>query len=55
MQRWILLAASFLSLAIFPTILRADDAEAIARGKKALETRSFSPAPWPFSAYDNVW
>jgi mono/diheme cytochrome c family protein len=33
----------------------ADDAEAIARGKKALETRAFSPAPWPFTAYDNAW
>ena len=35
--------------------VRADDAEAIARGKKALEGRAFSPAPWPFSAYENVW
>jgi mono/diheme cytochrome c family protein len=51
MYRWILLVATAL---IFSTILRADD-EAIARGKKALETRAFSPAPWPFSAYDNAW
>jgi hypothetical protein len=34
---------------------RADDPDAIARGKKALEGRAFSPAPWPFSAYENVW
>jgi mono/diheme cytochrome c family protein len=38
-----------------PALLMADDAEAIARGKKALESRAFSPAPWPFSAYDNAW
>jgi mono/diheme cytochrome c family protein len=47
-------AASLLFLAITP-VLRADDPEAIARGKKALETRAFSPAPWPTVAYDNAW
>jgi mono/diheme cytochrome c family protein len=55
MSRRFLLIASLLTVAFFPTLLWADDPEAIARGKKALETRAFSPAPWPFSAYDNVW
>src|SRR6516162_120867 len=55
MSRRVLLAASLFLIVIFPTTLRANDADAIARGKKALETRAFSPAPWPFSAYDNAW
>jgi mono/diheme cytochrome c family protein len=55
MYRRILLRANFLLLLFLPAILRADDVEAIARGRKALETRSFSPAPWTFSAYDNAW
>jgi mono/diheme cytochrome c family protein len=51
MVRWLLLIAAPFLLSSF---VLADD-EAIARGKKALETRSFNPAPWPFSAYDNAW
>lgn len=35
--------------------LRGNDAEAIARGQNALQTRAFSPAPWSFAAYDNAW
>lgn len=55
MSRWTLLASSFLLVTLSPAALRAQDAEAIARGKKALETRAFSPAPWPTQAYENVW
>jgi mono/diheme cytochrome c family protein len=40
---------------LLATRVHANDAEAIARGKKALQTRAFSPAPWPFAVYDNVW
>ncbi len=39
----------------FPAKLYADDALAIARGKKAIETRAFVPAAWPFTAYYNAW
>jgi mono/diheme cytochrome c family protein len=38
-----------------PTTARANDAEAIARGKKALETRVFIPAAWTAEAYENAW
>ncbi|HZZ76911.1 MAG TPA: hypothetical protein VFE62_00245 [Gemmataceae bacterium] len=52
MHRWIVLAMALLLHAV--PMLRADD-DAIARGKKALEGRAFSPAPWSFAAYENVW
>src|SRR5437870_584012 len=52
MPRRLLLAVGVL---LVPLLARATDADAIARGKKALETRDFSPAPWPFHAYDNAW
>ena len=55
MSRPNLCIASFILIFLCPSLLLANDAEAIARGKKALETRSFSPAPWSFQAYDNVW
>lgn len=55
MFRRVHFAVSLILVGISATTLRADNAEAIARGKKALETRAFSPAPWPFSAYDNAW
>ena len=36
--------------------VRAKEAlEAIARGKKALETRAFNAAAWPVEAYENAW
>jgi len=35
--------------------LPANEKDAVERGKKALETRAFTPAPWPFAAYENVW
>jgi mono/diheme cytochrome c family protein len=41
-------------LLVTPSLF-ADDPDAIARGKKALEGRAFSPAPWPFAAYENAW
>src|SRR5262245_14036056 len=40
---------------LLPVLAYADDPEAIARGKTALTTRAFSPAPWTFAAYENVW
>jgi mono/diheme cytochrome c family protein len=51
MPRWIWM----IIVALIPLTARADDPEAIARGKKALTTRAFSPAPWSFAAYENVW
>src|ERR1043165_3202441 len=42
-------------VAIAQSSVRADDPEAAARGKKYLETRAFTPAPWSFNAYENVW
>src|SRR5688572_21353705 len=58
-EKWTMMRLAFsiailLGLGLAPPA-RADDAEAIARGKKALQTRAFSPAPWPFAAYDNAW
>lgn len=52
-MRLFLVLTAFLCLTALT--VRAQDAEAIARGKKALEGRAFSPAPWPFAAYDNAW
>lgn len=51
MPRWIWT----IIFALLPAVAFADDPDAIARGKKALETRAFSPAPWSFAAYENVW
>src|SRR5262249_11331833 len=52
MTRWTIVLAGIL-LAASPAW--GQDAAAIARGKKALEGRDFSPAPWSFAAYDNAW
>ena len=52
-RRFLLLAVSF--LLSLNAGLHAQDPEAIARGKKALETRAFTPAPWSFDAYLNAW
>ncbi len=46
--------ATIMLVWFIPGLTWADD-EAIARGKKALETRAYSPAPWPFAAYENAW
>lgn len=35
--------------------VHADEPTAAERGKTALESRSFNPAPWPLSAYGEVW
>jgi mono/diheme cytochrome c family protein len=40
---------------VHPASAWAGDKEAIARGKKALETGAFIPAPWPAEAYENAW
>lgn len=55
MHRRIIGVVSLLLAAAISPMLQANDAAAIARGKKALETRAFVPAPWPFTAYDNAW
>ncbi|MBI2805857.1 MAG: c-type cytochrome [Planctomycetes bacterium] len=52
MSRWIILCGALLLQA---TIAWADDVDAIARGKKALESRAFIPAPWPAHAYESAW
>lgn len=53
MSRRMLLSLSIILFVL--TSAKAQDRDAIERGRKALETRAFSPAPWPFSAYENVW
>lgn len=53
MRRWILAITSLVSM--FSSVVHAGDKDAIARGKQALLTRAFSPAPWPFAAYENAW
>jgi mono/diheme cytochrome c family protein len=55
MHQRILSAAILGCLLLATPAVFADDPEAIARGRKALEGRAFSPAPWPFSAYENAW
>jgi mono/diheme cytochrome c family protein len=54
MFRCILIMACCIGSAFIDSKLRADD-DVIQRGKKALETRAFTPAPWSFAAYENVW
>jgi hypothetical protein len=50
------LATICFSVALFliPTAATGQD-DAIQRGKKALETRTFSSAGWSLDAYDNAW
>lgn len=55
MSRLILLCICLSGLFIHPAIALAQDLEAIARGKKALESRAFNPAPWTVDAYENAW
>jgi mono/diheme cytochrome c family protein len=52
MSRWIFMCVG---LVLTSTTARADDAKSSARGKEALETRSFSPAHWTVEAYENAW
>jgi hypothetical protein len=52
MSRWIFLCVGLL---LTSTLARADDAEAIAHGKEALETRAFTTTRWTFEAYKNAW
>ncbi len=40
---------------VLPLAAQTNDPQAIERGKKAMETRAFTPPPWSFSAYENVW
>lgn len=54
MRRPSIVLASIMLLANLG-VTRAGDADAIARGKKALETRAFIPARWTVDAYDNAW
>src|SRR5947207_547080 len=53
MPKRILLGLSALLFCTLPT--SAQDRDAALRGKKALETRAFTPAPWSFAAYENAW
>jgi hypothetical protein len=55
MRRAILATLCLVGMHHSPAGLWADDAEAIARGKKAMESRAFVPATWPESAYDDLW
>jgi hypothetical protein len=55
MSRWILFCVCFMGWLVHPGSAWADDKEAIARGKKALETRAFIPASWTVEAYENAW
>jgi hypothetical protein len=52
MSRWLFLCVG---LVLTSTTARAQDAKAIARGKKALETRAFNPSVWTVEAYENAW
>jgi len=52
MSRWSLVC---IGLVLTATTARAQDARAAARGRKALETRSFVPGFWSVEAYDNAW
>jgi hypothetical protein len=52
MSRWIFLCVGLL---LTSTVARAGDDDAIARGKKALETRAFVPTIWTVEAYENAW
>jgi mono/diheme cytochrome c family protein len=52
MSRWIFLCVGLL---LTSTLARAGDADAVARGKEALETRAFLPAIWTVAAYENAW
>ncbi|MBM3993312.1 MAG: c-type cytochrome [Planctomycetes bacterium] len=55
MPRWTILAVTITCALVISSTIHATDADSIARGKKALETRSFTPAPWTFQAYDSAW
>jgi mono/diheme cytochrome c family protein len=52
MSRWLFLS---FGLVLTSTTARAQDAEAIARGKKALETRAFHGSYWSNASFDNAW
>jgi mono/diheme cytochrome c family protein len=54
-MRRTLLALTLVGQALFAPRLPAQDAEAVERGKKALLTRAFSPAPWSPDAYNKAW
>lgn len=55
MSRWILLCICFMGCLFILPIASANDAEAIVRGKKALETLAFVPPAWSVDAYENAW
>src|SRR5258707_12690324 len=52
MMRW-----SLFSLVVPALVVAAPpvDPEAAARGRQALEQRSFAPPSWSLQAYENVW
>jgi hypothetical protein len=55
MSRLILLGLCLYGSFSHPAIAVAHDQEAIARGKKALESRAFNPGSWTIEAYENAW
>ncbi|MBX9680675.1 MAG: c-type cytochrome [Gemmataceae bacterium] len=46
---------ALVAVGLLAASLRAGEPSASERGKAALETRTFNPAPWPLSAYGNAW
>src|SRR5262245_56116163 len=54
MSRRFLLVSAVLSGLLLPGSVRADEPSE-ERGKKALLERAFNPAPWTFTAFNNLW
>lgn len=52
MVRWALVGLVVWAL---PVAARANEADAAARGRKALLTRAFTPAVWTLDSYENTW
>lgn len=50
---WMLVAGGMALAAAAPVY--AQDADAVERGRKALLTRAFTPAPWSLAAYEKAW
>ena len=54
-MRSTLLALAIVSCALFSTQSPAQDQEAAARGRAALQSRSFTPAVWSLDSYNQAW
>ncbi len=53
--RLLAIALAVVALTQSPVVAQAPDADAVQRGKTALQTRAFSAATWSLDAYDNAW